>query len=234
MAPRALAAAWRRQPRGSEDAAGGAAASTGGRDGPSLRQHEPPRGASCSASACGMAGAGRGRRSEPPGADARGRAAERPHRAEKVRKGGGAAQATRRLGILIDLYETGSATHRSISARRAAAAELLLLFSLLVKGDFCTRPTQASLYSARLRHARSHAPDSAKLLHKAFINHRQGLIKKLLPARNALWRWVGRASHASVSTAVMPDACLPGSGLCNAPRHSDAPRCGCLVAAAKG
>ena len=77
-------------------------------------------------------------------------------------------------------------------------------------------------------------PDSAKLLHKAFINHRQGLIKELLPARNALWRWVGRASHASVSTAVMPDACLPGSGLCNAPRHSAAPRCGCLVAAAKG
>ena len=37
-------------------------------------------------------------------------------------------------------------------------------------------------------------PDSAKLLHYAFIKHRLESTKELLPSRNALWRWVGRRS----------------------------------------
>ena len=46
-------------------------------------------------------------------------------------------------------------------------------------------------------------PDSSKLLHNAFINHRLDSTKELLPSRNALWRWVSRAFHISVSTAVL-------------------------------
>ena len=50
-------------------------------------------------------------------------------------------------------------------------------------------------------------PDSAKFLHNAFIKHRLDSTKELLPSRNDLWRWVGRAfcqaSVVSVSTAVL-------------------------------
>jgi hypothetical protein len=52
-------------------------------------------------------------------------------------------------------------------------------------------------------------PGSAKLLHNAFINHRLDSTKALLPSRNALWRWVGRAFHASVSTAVLRACRVP-------------------------
>jgi hypothetical protein len=52
-------------------------------------------------------------------------------------------------------------------------------------------------------------PDSAKLLHNAFIKHRLDSTKELLPSRNALWRWVGRAFHASVSTAVLRACRVP-------------------------
>ena len=51
--------------------------------------------------------------------------------------------------------------------------------------------------------------DSAKLLHNAFINHRLDSTKELLPSRNALWRWAGRAFHASVSTAVLRACRVP-------------------------
>ena len=49
-------------------------------------------------------------------------------------------------------------------------------------------------------------PDSAKLLHNAFIKHfrfYQYLYQGAAPSRNALWRWVGRAFDASLSTAVL-------------------------------
>ena len=46
-------------------------------------------------------------------------------------------------------------------------------------------------------------PDSAKNLHNAFIKKRLDSTKELLPSRNALWRWVSRAFHASVSAAVL-------------------------------
>ena len=46
-------------------------------------------------------------------------------------------------------------------------------------------------------------PDSAKFLHNAFIKHRLDSTKELLPSRNALRRWVGRAFDASLSTAVL-------------------------------
>merc|ERR1712205_474 len=52
-------------------------------------------------------------------------------------------------------------------------------------------------------------PDSAKLLHYAFIKHRLESTKELLPSRNALWRWVGRAFHATVSTAVLRACTVP-------------------------
>ena len=52
-------------------------------------------------------------------------------------------------------------------------------------------------------------PDSAELLHNAFIKHRLDSTKELLPSRNALWRWVGRAFHASVSTAVLRACKVP-------------------------
>jgi len=52
-------------------------------------------------------------------------------------------------------------------------------------------------------------PDSAKALHNVFINHRLDSTKALLPSRNALWRWVGRAFHASVSTAVLRACRVP-------------------------
>ena len=52
-------------------------------------------------------------------------------------------------------------------------------------------------------------PDSAKLLHNAFIKHRPDSTKELLPSRNALRRWVGRAFHASVSTAVLRACKVP-------------------------
>jgi len=52
-------------------------------------------------------------------------------------------------------------------------------------------------------------PDSANKLHNAFIKHRLGSTKELLPSRNALWRWVGRAFHASVSTAVLRACTVP-------------------------
>ena len=52
-------------------------------------------------------------------------------------------------------------------------------------------------------------PDSAKKLHNAFIKHRLGSTKELLPSRNTLWRWVGRAFHASVSTAVLRACKVP-------------------------
>ena len=50
-------------------------------------------------------------------------------------------------------------------------------------------------------------PDSAKLLHYAFIKHRLESTKELLPSRNALWRWVGRAVRASCVHSGA--ACLP-------------------------
>ena len=52
-------------------------------------------------------------------------------------------------------------------------------------------------------------PDSAMKLHNAFIKHRLGSTKELLPSRNTLWRWVGRAFHASVSTAVLRACTVP-------------------------
>ncbi len=48
-------------------------------------------------------------------------------------------------------------------------------------------------------------PDSAKLLHNAFIKHRLDSTKELLPSRNALWRWV----DTSVSTAVLRACKVP-------------------------
>ena len=52
-------------------------------------------------------------------------------------------------------------------------------------------------------------PDSAMKLHNAFIKHRLSSTKEQLPSRNALWRWVGRAFHASVSTAVLRACTVP-------------------------
>jgi hypothetical protein len=52
-------------------------------------------------------------------------------------------------------------------------------------------------------------PDSAIKLHNAFIKHRLSSTKEQLPSRNALWRWVGRAFHASVSTAVLRACTVP-------------------------
>ena len=46
-------------------------------------------------------------------------------------------------------------------------------------------------------------------MHNAFINHRLDSTKALLPSRNALWRWVGRAFYASISTAVLRACRVP-------------------------
>ena len=51
--------------------------------------------------------------------------------------------------------------------------------------------------------------DSSKLLHNAFIKHRLDSTKELLPSRNALWRWVGRAFYASVSIPVLRACRVP-------------------------
>ena len=44
-------------------------------------------------------------------------------------------------------------------------------------------------------------PDSAKLFHKAFITDRLKSTQELLPLRNALWRWVGRAFRQPLESA---------------------------------
>ena len=41
-----------------------------------------------------------------------------------------------------------------------------------------------------------------KLFHKASIIDRLESTQELLPSRNALWRWVGRAFHASASATI--------------------------------
>ena len=47
------------------------------------------------------------------------------------------------------------------------------------------------------------------LLSARINNHRLDSTKALLPSRNALWRWVGRAFYASISTAVLRACRVP-------------------------
>ena len=85
------------------------------------------------------------------------------------------------------------ATTTSRRTRRSATSTSLNSFRL---------PSTRSVACTRIRH-------SAKLLHNAFIKHRLHSTKELLSSRNALWRWVGRAFHASVSTAVLRACRVP-------------------------